>query len=149
MNGWVAVLLSIPAMALADGIGDCNVVAGRAHVAITFEAPAHPSASAVTLILEYPPSIAIPGKGTERRVGERVKTSLSNATITANDGEHGLRLVLTRAAGIASGDVATVEVDRCEGTPPSTADPIHCRVEAAGSATGFVTPVACSARLLP
>lgn len=141
-------LLTTATAASAAPPVDCTKVHGRRTVAIHLSAPAEPKASAVTVRLQYPPAFAVPGDGAAASVRDRVHTKLTNTTVAANDGEQGLRVVLARATGIPSGEVATVELDACT-EPAATASEIPCEVEGAGSSTGAVTGVTCSIHSQP
>jgi len=137
----------MPSLAAAAA-AECTTVAGSVTVAVHVQAPSQPKASAVTLVVSYPPTVAIPGRAADPTVAARVQTSLTNATLAVNDSGHDLRVALARGTGIAAGQVLAIHFDRCDGKVPVTADSFKCRVEGAGSAAGTVQQVDCTVQVV-
>jgi len=146
-QGYAVLGLLLAAWAGRGHAADCAAVAGSVKVAVRLEAPLHPKASALTLLVEYPPSVAIPGSGAEPSVRERVHTQVANATLAVNDTGRALRLVVARATGVGTGAIGIIELDRCKDASTPGIEEFHCRVEGAGSASGPVPGTSCSVTL--
>jgi len=76
--------------------------------------------SGMTLFIEYPEgAVALPGSGNDAAVQARVLST--SFGVTPNDFDYALRVVLVDPtfAGVADGTALTIEIDPCQGPPPS------------------------------
>lgn len=135
---FLGLLLTAP---VQRSLADCEKVTGQATFLISVSAPNHPKATAATLWIEYPKGMSLPGKGNAASVRERVQSVPTNTTLAVNAETGGVRVVVARAAGIATGELLRLKMDRCAADVSAES---RCVVEAAGSSSGSQHDLTCS-----
>lgn len=130
-----------------QSLADCERVTEQATLLVSVSAPSHPKTTAATLWIEYPKGMSLPGKGNAASVRERIQSLPSNTTLAVNAENGGVRVVVARAAGITTGELLRLKMDRCVANAPT--EGMRCTVEAAGSSVGSQHDLTCSVESRP
>lgn len=127
-------------------IATCDPTEERVSVRVTFDAAA--TVSSMTVFLKYPDGdVGIPGVRNEPSVNQRVTGTPAGAFVARNDLDHGLRVVLSRAPEIPTGNLFTVSFDVCSGGRPVGAADFRCIVIDAVDPFSLPTEATCQAAI--
>lgn len=97
----------------------------------------------MTLLIGYRDNlISLPGNGTAPAA--RIRLRPSGSTVTPNDLDYALRVVMSRAGGLPAGRLFVVDFDSCSGAAaPTTAD-LSCTVAGCSNSSGPISGCTCS-----
>lgn len=121
----------------------CASVTPLRSFRIDLAPPPFQDASSVTVLIGYRDNlISLPGSGTAPAA--RVRSRPTGSTVTPNDLDYALRVVVSRAGGLAAGRLFIVDFDSCSGAPaPTTAD-LSCSVAGCSNSSGPIAGCTCS-----
>jgi hypothetical protein len=110
---------------------------------VNLVAPAFQVPSSVTVQIGYRSNlVSLPGSGTAPAA--RIRSRPSGATVTPNDLDYALRVVVSRAGGLSAARLFIVDLDSCSGAAtPTTAD-FSCEVGGCSSSNGPIDGCTCT-----
>jgi len=122
----------------------CAAGKSRAKFAVEFTPPPAPDVTTVLLRIGYRTDrMGLPGSGTDQAVRARVKPMAHTPMLVPNNAQYALRVVVGGPPAVQSGQLVTVEFDRCQGAPPPTVADLSCQVEACANSAGPVDGCQC------
>lgn len=105
--------------------------------------PAFQVPSSVTVLIGYRSDlVSLPGTGTTP--GARIRQRPSGATVTVNDLDYAVRVVVSRAGGLSEGRLFLADFDSCSGAAVPTVADFACTIEGCASSFGPIDGCRCA-----
>jgi len=122
----------------------CTASATTQKFRVAFTTPPAKNATSGAVLVGYRGNlVSVPGSGVNNALtGPRIQNRLSGGVYSWNDLNYGLFTSVTRSLGV-SGNIFTIEFDRCQGAPAPTLADFGCNVEACASSSGTISGCTC------
>jgi cysteine-rich repeat protein len=123
----------------------CSPSGTTRMVQVNFMSPPFLDAESITVLITYPDgSVSLPGTGLDPSVVARVTMTPSGSTLTPNDLDHALRVVMSTSPSFAPGKLFAITFDECEGAAPVAISEFGCRVTGCANINGDIEGCICS-----